>query len=132
MSKFSIGDEVQWTSSSAGTTVTKVGKVETVLAARERMSERQRKESDASGLPRDHESYLVRVPGRTGGAKGKLYWPRVAALSLADSAGARVDEIALLRGLLNEVRAAFTRDDDLPDNLLPRIDEALDATASTR
>jgi hypothetical protein len=30
-----------------------------------------------------------------------------------------------LRSLLEEVRSNFTRDDDLPDNLLQRIDEAL-------
>ena len=34
-------------------------------------------------------------------------------------------EIAALRSLLNEVRDACTRDDDLPDNLLPRIDAAM-------
>lgn len=31
-----------------------------------------------------------------------------------------------LRDLLDEVRSHYTRDDDLPDNLLPRIDAALD------
>lgn len=34
-------------------------------------------------------------------------------------------KVALLAGLLNEVRENFTRDDDLPNDLLPRIDEAL-------
>ncbi|MDH6185518.1 hypothetical protein [Polaromonas sp. CG_23.6] len=38
-------------------------------------------------------------------------------------------EIAALKALLNEVRCSFTRDDDLPDDLLPRIDEALQAQA---
>jgi len=37
-------------------------------------------------------------------------------------------EIALLRGLLGEVATKFTRDDDLPDELLPRIDVALKET----
>lgn len=32
---------------------------------------------------------------------------------------------AHLRDLLDEVRSHYTRDDDLPDNLLPRIDAAL-------
>lgn len=32
-----------------------------------------------------------------------------------------------LADLLREVRGNYTRDDDLPDNLLPRIDQALDA-----
>lgn len=34
-------------------------------------------------------------------------------------------EVERLRALLNEVRCQFTRDDDLPDDLLPRIDAAL-------
>lgn len=34
-------------------------------------------------------------------------------------------EIEALQGLLDEVRCCFTRDDDLPGNLLPRIDAAL-------
>lgn len=32
-----------------------------------------------------------------------------------------------LASLLNEVRGCFTRDDDLPDELLPRIDAALES-----
>ena len=36
-----------------------------------------------------------------------------------------VDEMSELVGLLDEVRSHFTRDDDLPDDLLPRIDAAL-------
>jgi hypothetical protein len=39
-----------------------------------------------------------------------------------DAAQARSE---LLAGLLREVSACFTREDDLPDNLLPRIDAAL-------
>ncbi len=38
---------------------------------------------------------------------------------------AAADEISKLDALLNEVRLCFTRDDDLPNNLLSRIDEAL-------
>lgn len=34
------------------------------------------------GLSRDHESYVVRVPGKTTKGAGKLYWARVNALSL--------------------------------------------------
>lgn len=45
--------------------------------------------------------------------------------TLAQQHGA-VDEVTVLRGLLDEVRSHFTRDDDLPDDLLPRIDAALD------
>ena len=38
---------------------------------------------------------------------------------------AAAGELAELVGLLDEVRSHFTRDDDLPDDLLPRIDAAL-------
>ncbi len=34
-------------------------------------------------------------------------------------------EVEELRALLNEVRSQYTRDDDLPDDLLPRIDAAM-------
>src|SRR5690606_28086184 len=40
---------------------------------------------------------------------------------------AAVDGMAELVGLLDEVRSHFTRDDDLPDDLLPRIDAAIAA-----
>ena len=82
---FKVGDEVKWASSSSGSTTTKRGRVEAVIPARGRLSDSQRKEADASGLPREHESYLVRVPGKTSASKGKLYWPRVAALEAAAS-----------------------------------------------
>lgn len=36
-------------------------------------------------------------------------------------------EIEALQVLLDEVRSLFTRDDDMPDDLLPRIDAALAA-----
>lgn len=35
------------------------------------------------------------------------------------------EELRMMGALLDEVRSCFTRDDDLPDNLLPRIDAAL-------
>jgi hypothetical protein len=44
-----------------------------------------------------------------------------------DSAG-KAAEIKRLRRLLHAVRCQFTRDDDLPDKLLPRIDKALKET----
>lgn len=47
--------------------------------------------------------------------------------SLSAQQPAAVDEMAELVGLLDEVRSHFTRDDDLPDDLLPRIDAALAA-----
>ena len=58
----------------------KCGQIEAVIPAKEYPTEEQRKEADASGIPRSHVSYLVRVPGKTMKSKGKLYWPRVTAL----------------------------------------------------
>ena len=78
---FKIGDSVEWSSSSAGTTKVKSGLVEAVIQAKKYPTDEQRKEADAYGIARPHVSYLVRVPGRTEKSKGKLYWPRVAALN---------------------------------------------------
>lgn len=78
---FKVGDAVVWTSSSQGSTKQKQGVVEAVIPSNGRLTPAQQKEADAYGLPRDHESYLVRVPGKTAASKGKLYWPRVSALS---------------------------------------------------
>jgi hypothetical protein len=83
---FKVGDEVELASSNSGSTTRKICRVEAVIPARGRPSDAQRKEADAYGLPRDHESYLVRVPGKTSESKGKLYWPRVAALEASSSA----------------------------------------------
>lgn len=78
---FKVGDAVVWTSSSQGITKQKRGIVEVVVPPKGRLSPAQKKEADAYGLPRDHESYLVRVPGKTASSRGKLYWPRVSALA---------------------------------------------------
>lgn len=69
---FKVGDEVEWTSSSAGVTKTKRGRVERVIPPSGEPGVRN------PGLPRDHESYVVRAGGR-------LYWPRVAALQGVES-----------------------------------------------
>lgn len=82
---FSIGSLVQWSSSANRTTSIKKGVVEAVIAPKCYPTDAQRKEADAYGMARDHESYLVRVPGKTVKAKGKLYWPRVSGLSVIDS-----------------------------------------------
>jgi uncharacterized coiled-coil DUF342 family protein len=42
-----------------------------------------------------------------------------------DAASAHKVERDALRELLSEVSQQYTRDDDLPDNLLPRIDAAM-------
>lgn len=77
---FTLGQEVEWTSSSNGTTKTKQGQVEAVIPAGAKLTHEQGHEADAFGRPRDHTSYLVRVPAKTPAGKGKLYWPRTAAL----------------------------------------------------
>lgn len=48
-------------------------------------------------------------------------------IALAAQQPAASDELTELVRLLDEVRSHFTRDDDLPDDLLPRIDAALAA-----
>jgi len=84
--KFTLGDTVTWTSQSAGFEKAKTGTVEQVLAPktypdRERFEQLYR--GPGVGLARDHESYVVRVPGKTAKGAGKLYWPRAKALSHA-------------------------------------------------
>ena len=73
---FSVGDMLEWASQSNGSTTKKVGRVETIIPPGKRLSEEQRREADASGSPRNHISYVVRVPNKSGLGKGKLYWPR--------------------------------------------------------
>jgi hypothetical protein len=77
---FSIGDKVEWTSSSNGSTTKKVGYIETTIPAGTNLTREQCKETGSYALPRPHESYLVHVPTKTGGGKGKLYWPLVSKL----------------------------------------------------
>lgn len=79
-SQFKVGDQVEWASTSNGSKKTKRGAVEAVIGAGKYPSDAQCKEVGTSGLARDHESYMVRVPGKTSASKGKLYWPRVSAL----------------------------------------------------
>jgi hypothetical protein len=70
--RWSAGDNVEWVSQSNGRTAVKRGTVETVVPARAAPPPISKNRNP--GMPRDHESYLVRVKGRG------LYWPRVAAL----------------------------------------------------
>lgn len=86
MNKFQVGDTVEWTSGGR----TKRGQVVLIVPAGEiarhvlvavpfhdpRRQEWHRLDSSASHW-RDHESYIVAVPSRTGRGKLRLYWPRV-------------------------------------------------------
>lgn len=75
---FKIGDKVTWTSSSNGTTKTKTGAIVDVIPPKGRIPEIHREFGlEGYGMPRDHESYVVHVPGKTDKAKGKRYWPLV-------------------------------------------------------
>lgn len=82
--KFNQGGSVTWTSQSAGVSKTKTGVVEQVVAPKgmpDRVCFVQLYKVPGVGLPRDHESYVVRVPGKTTKSAGKLYWPRTSALA---------------------------------------------------
>lgn len=83
---FQAGDKVTWHSQAAGYKRTKVGAIEQVVPAKG-MPDRDRflqlYRGPGVGSPRDHDSYVVRVPGKTDKSAGTLYWPRVSALSKA-------------------------------------------------
>jgi hypothetical protein len=79
MSPFSKGDMVRWTSSSQGYTKEKLSVIVHVVAAGEGVPSYFKRGAKAHpGLPRDHESYIVKVKG-----KGH-YWPRVSLLQKAE------------------------------------------------
>lgn len=90
---FKVGDEVRWSSQAAGFAKEKRGVVVKVVPANTWLKEvikpldarsRYTVRTDFAGLPRDHESYLVEVPGPTEKAKKRLYWPRASGLAKAD------------------------------------------------
>jgi hypothetical protein len=73
------GNIVRWTSQSAGITRTKQGVVVKVLDAQEVPNEIRH-----PGMPRKHESYLIRASVIDGSEqqrrRTRLYWPRVSKL----------------------------------------------------
>lgn len=73
-----VGDKVTWTSQSQGSAKKKDGVVVEIVPAKQYAKIRQGND----GMPRDHESYIVRVDPVKGSAKPKYYWPRVSALSV--------------------------------------------------
>ncbi|MBR8194134.1 hypothetical protein KDW82_34550 [Burkholderia vietnamiensis] len=86
--QFKVGDTVTWSSQASGFAKTKTGVIEQVVQAkaypdRERFPQLYR--GSGTGLYRDHESYVVRVPGKTPKSAGKLYWPRAGALKVGQS-----------------------------------------------
>lgn len=81
---FRCGDTVTWRSQAAGIWREKTGQVIAVVPAGSRPNDTfqalgMREHMKGAGWQRDHVSYVVRAGGR-------LYWPRVSALTPASSA----------------------------------------------
>jgi hypothetical protein len=80
-SKFKLGERVAWVSSSNGSATRKVGTIVEVVPFKGRISTEHTKYGlRQEALPREHESYVVHVAGKTDRSAGKRYWPRVSAL----------------------------------------------------
>lgn len=77
LEKFKIGDRVVWASQSQGKSLVKEGIIAMVVPedkCPERFVPDGFRMKPSSGMPRNHESYLVWVKSRG------IYWPRVSAL----------------------------------------------------
>jgi hypothetical protein len=73
---FTHGQRLKWTSSSNGSTKTKVGKVvEAVQPGKLPSSQHGDYGLRSDGLPRDHVSYVMHVNGATQRARGQRFWP---------------------------------------------------------
>lgn len=90
MENFKVGDTVQWASAANGSWKEKKGIVESVIPAggnpeiyATRVAEKFGRRTPHLGYPRDHVSYIVRVPSKTGGV-GKFYRPHVVLLEKAE------------------------------------------------
>lgn len=71
-----IGDWVNWKSQAQGCAKWKWGRVVAIIPAGERPTSIK-----GCGWPRNHESYIIEVPPKTGSkAKSKAYWPVVSLL----------------------------------------------------
>lgn len=81
---FQVGDKVFWSSQAGGGWTKKEGVVHRVISAGQtcNLTSEELKFSCQvdSSFPRDHESYLVVVPGKTEKSKSKLYRPVVSNL----------------------------------------------------
>lgn len=73
-----VGDKVTWTSQAQGFTKTKVGTVVQVVNPGNRPALDQ-----SPGMSRNHKSYVIEVPNKSGRGKAKRYWPVVSLLSKA-------------------------------------------------
>lgn len=78
-----VGEEVTWESQAGGRTTTKQGVIVEVVPALRSPSLgelRQYHAPHSVGNPRNHESYLVAVPNKSGRGRPHLYWPVVSLL----------------------------------------------------
>lgn len=99
--QFEAGDRVTWASQASGGWTEKTGEVVKVVPPKAysevgRIAEELGARSAfGGGMPRDHESYVVKVqPGKTGNAKPVLYWPVVSKLRPARKEPARAGSYA--------------------------------------
>jgi hypothetical protein len=93
MVEFKVGDLVYWESQAGASWTCKEGKVIKVLPPKYWIDRKVFMATHVvmyDGGLRNHESYLVEVPGgKTAKAKPKLYWPRVSALCHAQGEASR-------------------------------------------
>ena len=89
MHKFTVGDLVRWESSAGGYTKQKSGSIVCIVPSGGDPSKYMKQCAEKMGIntlpdvgrmARDHESYIVHVPGVTHRGKGKLYFPLVCKL----------------------------------------------------
>lgn len=93
MKNFKVGDPVFWKSQSGGYSKEKFGNIHYIIPPNESVLTQNHSNNFNpgyygkytqmfdGGLPRDHESYIVIVPSKSGKGKSKIYWPRVSALN---------------------------------------------------
>lgn len=80
-----IGGAVSWASQAGGHLRIKTGVVEEIVPSKgmpDRARFPQLYRSSGVSTPRNHKSYVVRVPGKTPKSAGTLYWPRVSSLTM--------------------------------------------------
>lgn len=94
MKNLKLGDHVNWESQAGGSTKKKSGTVHYIVPKGSAATDRFHVEKYNPGyypkhkqmfdgtIPRDHESYVIIVPSKSGRGKCKLYWPHVSKLQV--------------------------------------------------
>lgn len=88
-----VGSTVSWTSQSGSYSKTKTGKIVAVVPAGEfvnriakGLGDKYKPSSTAGfGFRRDHDTFLVAVPSKSGKGRETLYWPRMQHLQASDA-----------------------------------------------